>query len=332
MVSCVVINYNGKAFLQTCLESLAALEYVDKEIIIIDNNSTDDSVDFLKKHFPKVRLIANSVNSGYAGAANQAIDVSSGEYIMILNPDIVFEPEYLSILVERLVGDDEIGAIIGKLRRFDFVNRKKTMTIDSAGLQMYKNRRCVDRGQGEKDVGQYDSAEEVFGITGACPLYRRSALEACRIGGEIFDESFFMYKEDVDISWRLNMLGWICFYEPAAIAYHVRGTGVLVRNSMADVAKNRSGLSAFQKFHSYKNERLMRVKNDRWSDVLRDFHHIAWKELLMTGWMTLREPYLWKSLVHFFRKLPHALKKRGELLVKMKALQKPLKKVRRYFK
>lgn len=330
MVSLVILNYNSEKLLKTCLDSVLALDFPRKEVIFIDNASSDASVAYVLKHYTDVRVIANKENSGYAGGANQAVEVSSGEFVMILNPDIVFESDYLKILVERLREDSKIGAIIGKLRKFDFAVHKKTNLMDSAGLLMYRNRRCVDRGQGEEDNGQYDKPEEVFGVTGACPLYRRAALEGCKIHAgfgrasefEYFDNDFFMYKEDVDLSWRMGLFGWKSFYEPAALAYHGRGTGVIHRAGLWDVAKNRSSLSRFQKYYSYKNERLMRVKNELWGSALRDFFPILWKEVLMFGWMSLREPFLWKSFFHFLRQLPGAVRKRREIM-RLRVLKLP---------
>ncbi|MBI4995118.1 glycosyltransferase family 2 protein [Candidatus Peregrinibacteria bacterium] len=325
MISCVILNYNGEKLLKPCLDSIFALNFQEKEIIFIDNASTDNSVEFVLKHYvvgadgkPLVRVIANKENSGYAGGANQAVKVSDGDFVMVLNPDIVFEPDYLDILMERLKKDKKIGAIIGKLRKYDFERGRKTNLIDSAGLLMFKNRRCVDRGQGEEDCGQYDGKEEVFGVTGACPLYRRLALKDSKIGNEYFDSDFFMYKEDVDISWRMRLLGWKCFYEPKAVAYHGRGTGILSRAGVLEVAAGRSKLSKSQKYYSYKNERLMRVKNELRPNVLRDFLPILWKEILMTGWILLREQFLIKSFFKFLWQLPGALRKRREIMARVK--------------
>ncbi|MBI2638519.1 glycosyltransferase family 2 protein [Candidatus Peregrinibacteria bacterium] len=319
MLSCVIINFNGEKLLKTCLDSLLRLDFDDKEIIFLDNASSDGSVEFVVRHYPAVRVFANKDNSGYAGGANQAVKVSNGDFVLIMNPDIVFEPDYLKILVKQLEKDRRIGAIIGKLRKYDFERGKKTNFIDSAGLLMYRNRRCVDRGQGEEDYGQFDRNEEVFGITGACPLYRRAALEDCKISGEYFDGDFFMYKEDVDIAWRMRLFGWKCFYESRAVAYHGRGTGVVDRETLWSVAKNRKSLSRFQKYYSYKNERLMRVKNELWDGVRRDFMPILWKEILMFGWMIFREPFLWKSFGKFLLQLPAALRKRREIMRRKKA-------------
>lgn len=302
------------------------MDWPKKEVLFVDNLSTDNSVEFVAKNFPQVRIIKNKKNEGYARGANIGIAESKGDFIFIINPDIVFEPDYLKRLMKRLNEDNKIGAIIGKLRKFDFERTEKTNVIDSAGLVMYKNRRCVDRGQGAVDVGQFDSPEEVFGITGACPLYRKKALDDCKINGEVFDGDFFMYKEDVDLSWRMRLFGWKCFYEPSAVAYHCRGTGVVLREKFLEVAANRKNLSKFQKFFSYKNERLMRVKNDLAANVRANFINIFWKEILMTGWMIFREPYLWKALFEFIWQLPGAMKKRKEILKRKKASATEMRK------
>lgn len=326
VVSLIVLNYNGEKLIKSCLDSLVKLDYAKKEIIFIDNASSDGSVNFVLKHYPNVRVIANTENSGYAGGADQAVRVSRGDFVMVLNPDIIFEPNYLNVLVARLRRDPEIGAIVGKLRKYNFERGEKTNLIDSAGLLMFRNRRCVDRGQGEEDHGQYDEAEEVFGITGACPLYRKSALEDIRVDNEYFDTSFFMYKEDVDISWRLRLRGWKCFYEPAATGYHGRGTGVFSRDSMRQVAKGRKKLSRFQKHYSYKNERLMRAKNDMWENVWCDIGPILWKELLMSGWIVLREPYLLRSFGQFLLGLPRAIRRRYQIMGRKKVNARQMRK------
>lgn len=299
-----------------CLDSLAGLSYKDKEIIFIDNASTDGSLAFILKNYPQVRVISNRENLGYAGGANQAVEISAGEFVMILNPDIILAPDYLNVLMQRMHGDPKIGAIIGKLKAYDFAGGKTTNLIDSAGLLMFRNRRCVDRGQGEEDAGQFNAPGEVFGVTGACPLYRKKTLEDCKVSGEYFDNAFFSYKEDVDISWRMRIFGWKCFYEPEAIAYHGRGTGIAKGKGLFTLLSARRGLSKLQKYYSYKNERLMRVKNDMWPNVCRDLLPIFCKEFLIFMLMVFQEPFLWKSFFQFLVQLPGALWKRREIMKK----------------
>jgi GT2 family glycosyltransferase len=320
-VSCVLINYNGAKFLKLCLESLLVQDYKNFEIIFLDNNSQDNSVEIVKKSFPKIKILRNKVNLGYTGAANQAISITDGKYLMIFNPDIIYEKNYLSLLVKKMEENSKIGVIGGKWLKYDFEKNKKTNLIDSVGLYCYRNRRVIDRGQGLEDKGQYDDEEEVFGISGASPMYRREALIDIGIPPapfhlkgenrvEVFDEDFFMYKEDIDVSWRLLLRGFLCFYFPKAIAYHGRGTGVLKRFTHVEVMKNRRKLSRFTKVLSYKNQRLMQVKNEIFSIFIKDFFHILWKEILIFGYMLILEPYLLKSVFEFFKKLPSALRKR----------------------
>lgn len=309
MISCILLNYNGERFLSSCLRSFLKADYPDKEIIFFDNASTDDSVAFVKKHFPQVRVVVNKKNTGYAGGANAAIKASRGEYVLIANPDILMEPDFLKKAV-AVFKDAKVAAVSGKLRWWNFEKNKKSEILDSTGLVMYRSRRCVDRGQGEVDEGQYDSAEEVFGVPGACGLYRRAALEKCAVFGEIFDEDFFMYKEDVDLAWRLRLAGWKAFYQPSAVAYHARGTGIFDREKIHSVVKNRKHLSKFTRMLSYRNERLMRVKNETLAGFVRDILPIIAKEILAFGWMIVREQFLFKTLFDFTRKIPSALGKR----------------------
>lgn len=352
-ITCVLITYNSARFLPTFFEGLCAQKNVEIELIIIDNASSDDSVILAEKlaevngkklmsgRFKSVKIISNSENLGYSGAAEQGVRESDEEYILIANPDIVFEPEYVVRLVERMQQDKKIGAITGKLLKYDFAKffdlqaknqatlaSGKTTVIDSAGLVMLKSRRCVDRGQGSEDRGQFDEPEEVFGVTGAAPVYRKSALSEITVGGHVFEPDFFMYKEDVDVSWRLRLLGWSCFYEPRAVAYHGRGTGAINRDGVIAVAQNRESLPKFTRHHSYRNERVMRLRNEFIGNALRDVARIAWRELLMVGWAVIHEPFLFKSMYEVFKKIPTTFKHRKELMKKIKI---SAREMRRWF-
>lgn len=255
LISLVIINYNNKSYLKRCINSIFEQTYKNLEIIFIDNESKDGSYDFMKEEYLNrdILLIRNEVNNGYAGAANQGIKLSKGKYVMILNPDIIMENDFIEKMHGFIDSDDSIGALSGKLLKYDFENDKKLNYIDSAGIIMFKSTRCIDRGQNEEDLGQYDNTEQVFGVCGAAPLYRRSALEDVAIYCEYFDEDFFAYKEDVDLSWRLNLAGFKNMYYPNAIAYHGRGFG--------DGLKNRKKQSEFVKSYSVRNGYYLILKN-----------------------------------------------------------------------
>jgi GT2 family glycosyltransferase len=326
-LSIILIGYNSLKFLKPCLEGVHAQTLKGIETLFIDNASADGSVAFVRKNFPWATVIANDQNLGYVGAANQGIRLTKAPYVMILNPDLILTPDYLKKILEKLQKDKKIGVITGKVLKYDFEKNRPTSAIDTTGLYCFRNRRIIDRGQGGEDVGQYDDEEEVFGVSGAVPVYRRTALEDVKLPSflkppsppdEYLDEDFFMYKEDIDVSWRLRLRGWKCYYLPQAVCYHGRGTGVLKRFSNWEVYKSRKHLNRFQKYYAYKNQRLMQVKNERWGNLLHDAPPILWKELVILGYIMVREPYLLKSLAHFFVQFPRALRKRRLIMARRK--------------
>lgn len=263
LISLVIINYNNKSYLKRCISSIFEQIYKNVDIIFIDNESKDGSYEFMKEEYSNsnILLIRNDVNNGYAGAANQGIKLSKGKYVMILNPDIIMEPDFLEKMYRFIDKDESIGALSGKLLKYDFENDKKLNYIDSAGIIMFKSTRCIDRGQNEEDLGQYDKTEQVFGVCGAAPMYRKSVLEKVAIDGEYFDEDFFAYKEDIDLSWRINLIGFKNMYYPKAIAYHGRGLGGS-KGGIINFIKNRKKQSKFLRGISYRNHLMMIFKNN----------------------------------------------------------------------
>lgn len=335
LVSIVLIGFNSQKFLKTCLGSVSQQTYTHLEKIFIDNASTDPndhSCEEVERNFPDVKVIKNTHNSGYTGASNQGFHISKGEYVMILNPDIIMEPTYIEECVKAFERDQKMAAVTGKIYKYDFEHHRKTKFIDTVGLFSYRNRRVIDDGQGLEDQGQFDEPTETFGISGACPLYRRCALNEISIPlagnkpTECWDEDFFMYKEDIDICWRLRLAGWKCWYQPTAVANHGRGTGVLKRFTHLEVAKNRSKLNAFQKGLSLRNQRLMQIKNELPANVLSDFFPIIWKEILVLGYTLLREPKLLKNWFQIFPLIPKMLKKRKFIMKHKKVTSQEMKK------
>jgi GT2 family glycosyltransferase len=326
LISIVIINYNTKHLLDSCIQSLQAQTYQPREIIFIDNLSTDGSCEHVTKNYPDVIAVCNDVNLGYSDGANQGIKMGKGDYVMLLNPDIIFENDYIEQCINKMEEDQKIAAIAGKIYKYDFQNHHKTNFIDTAGLFCYRNRRVIDNGQGLEDQGQFDEAKQVFGISGACPIYRKKALDDVKIDGEYLDSDFFMYKEDVDISWRFLLFGWKSFYLPVAVGYHGRGTGVLKRFTHWEVYKNRSKLNRFQKYYSFKNQRLMQVKNEMGMNVLQDFFPIVFKETLIFFYLIFREPYLFKSWFTMWKQMPRILKKRQWIMKNKRVDWRDMKK------
>ncbi|MFA6992148.1 MAG: glycosyltransferase family 2 protein [Candidatus Gracilibacteria bacterium] len=336
-MTAIVINYNsGTDMVKRCVDSIlnqtiAAEKSQNLDLIFIDNNSKDrEGLDFVREHFagdPRVTIIGNTINFGYAKAANQGIKMAVGrgaKYVSIVNPDVIFEPDYFKEAIKCFEKDGKIAAVSGKILKYDLRNEKPTNIIDSTGLFIFRNRRVIDLGQGTEDKGQFETAKEVFGVSGSCPLYRVSALEDAKVMDEYFDEDFFMYKEDIDLSWRFLLYGWKNYYCPSAIAYHVRGTGIYPRFTTREIIKLRKHLSKFQKFYSFRNQNLMEKKNGLWGNFFSDFFSIILKKIMLIPYLLFFEPHLIKAYFSSLKTLPHTLKKRKIIMKNKKVSAKEM--------
>jgi len=216
-VSVIIPNWNGMKFIGMCLDSLNQSDFHSYEIIVIDNGSVDGSLEMIEKNYPLVRLIKNPENMGFAVACNQGIKAAKGEYISLLNNDIEVESNWLTKLYEGMERHPECGMGTTKMMFLDqrdvFYNTGDLFHAWSAG---------GGRGQGEKDIGQYEEEDYVFGACAGAGIYRRDFFE--KVG--IFDEDFFIFAEDVDINMRGQLQGFKCVYLPKAKVYHI-GTATI---------------------------------------------------------------------------------------------------------
>jgi|Deesub1362B_J571_1020462.scaffolds.fasta_scaffold00706_11 GT2 family glycosyltransferase len=210
-VSVIIVNYNGIHLLKDCLESLREQTYKDFETILVDNASTDGSLEFVRRVYPGVRIVANSVNKGYGGGNNNGIRIAEGKYIAVLNNDTKVDRDWLKNLVSAVEVDSSIGMCASKI-----LNYHNPDIIDNTGMLMYRDGLARGRGRLERDLGQYDRQEEVFFPSGCAALYRKEMFDD--IG--LFDEDFFLYLDDVDIGLRGRLAGWRCIYVPEAVVYH----------------------------------------------------------------------------------------------------------------
>lgn len=259
-VSVVIVNWNGEKYIKKCIDSLLKVNYDNFEVIVIDNGSTDDSIKIIKDSFSENVILIENENIGYAAGANNGIKNSTGDYVLIANPDIVFGADYISKLVDSLEENKENAAAIGKLMKYDFEKDEIINVIDSAGISLNHKRKGFDRGQNQVDEGQFDKSTRVFGVCGAAALFKREALEKIKIDDEYFDSDFFAYKEDIDICWRLNLYGYKCLYIYDAISYH--GRGMNSSKGLINTINNRKKQSEFLKGISFRNHYLMLYKNE----------------------------------------------------------------------
>jgi len=252
MVSVLITTYNSARFLERCLESLLHQVYKPLEVIVVDNASSDGTRELLANAGPEVTVIYNDTNIGFAAAQNQAARLAKGSWLLSLNPDVVLSPDFVAKSVECGNVDPKIAVVCGKLLRWmPNENPEFTQIIDSTGIYFLPNLRHLDRGSGEPDQGQFEQLEYVFGATGAAALYRRSMVDDVSVDGEFFDEQFFAYREDADLAWRAQLMGWRCLYTPEAVGWHVRRV----------TPERRSELPTEINWHSIKNRFLMRAKN-----------------------------------------------------------------------
>ena len=195
-----------------CLDSLARSDFDSYEVIVVDNGSVDGSREMIEGKYPDVRLIKNRENMGFAIACNQGIKAATGTYISLLNNDIEVESSWLSKLYDGMERHPECGMGTTKMMFLD-----QRDVFYNTGDQFHAWAVGGGRGQGEKDVGQYDEEDYVFGACAGAGIYRRDFFE--QVG--IFDEDFFIFAEDVDINMRGQLQGFKCIYLPEAKVYHI---------------------------------------------------------------------------------------------------------------
>lgn len=212
LVSSIVLCYNGQTFLDTCLGSLLAQEPAP-EVILVDNGSTDGSVEYAAAHFPSVRIIANGQNLGFAEGNNAGLRAARGEFLFVVNTDTETAPGALRTLVETAQGDPAAGAAAPCMLQFYARDR-----IDAAGLTVDRAGIGWNRHRGQRDRGEI-TPYEVFGVSAGAALYRKAMLD--QVG--FFDPNFFAYYEDVDLAWRARLAGWKSLYVPRAVVYHIHG-------------------------------------------------------------------------------------------------------------
>lgn len=311
-----IINYGDYAHLPVCLDSVKRQTLPPDRIILLDNQSRADEIGGIGRAYPEVQILSMQDNLGYSGGANRLIrEANRADGILLLNPDVVLDPRHLEELVRLMESAPGVGAVGGKLLLGDSQlaggpRGDAPRLLDSTGHLIFRNRRIIDRGHGEPDVGQYDRPEAVFSICGAAVLFRRAMLEDVQIDGEYFDEDFFAYKEDVDICWRAQLLGWSSHYHPAAIAHHLRGW---------KRRDDRRRVPWVRKYHSFKNHYLMMIKNELPALFCRDFLSILWLGTRAMAYMSLMEPALWKSVLDLKQYLPRARYKRGIIMGRRRA-------------
>jgi len=298
-VSVFLINFNSFPYVKYCIESILSQNRKFFEILIFDNGSSDRSVNFLKD-LKNVKLYINEKNIGFCGGFNFLFKESKGDWILLINPDVKlpsdFNEKLNDFLKEKAL--ENIGSISPKIFRAEGDELKETKIIDSTGIYLNPFFRALDRGSNEIDKGNYEKIEYVFGSTGACAIYNKNALMEVKFNEEIMDERFFVYREDVDLAFRLQWKGYKTIYLPSLYAYHKR----------FNLPKRRKKMPKEINYHSLKNRYLIRGKNETFLIflILSPFTFIY--EILIFLYCLFFERSSLKSYIYFFKNLKSTLK------------------------
>ncbi len=308
-VAVVVVNYNGEHFIRECLNSALSQSIGPAEIVVVDNASSDQSVTLIREKFPNIKLLPQQKNLFFCRGSNIGIAATTAPFVLLLNNDAVLQPEYIEKTLQPMLRDSRIGAVTGKILRTD------RETIDTAGQELARSRKPLDRGYGQQDGGQFDEEEEIFGAGGVAPLLRRQMLDDISVSGQVFDEAFVHFNEDHDLAWRARKHGWKAWYTPAAVAFHHRGA----TGQSEPARRNWARRFAFANLpielqqHLLKNRYAVMAKNDRLASWLLGLPWILLYELKVFTYLLLVRPSLIPRYIKGFGFLRHGFTMRKQL-------------------
>ena len=291
LLTVAVLSYDGRSLLEVILPSLARQRFRDFEVVVVDNGSRDDTVSWLAEHWPEVEIVSLPENIGVTAALNVCVRSGRGELLGMFNNDLELDPDCLGELVDALSNHPQAGWAGAKL-----VNFYERELLDGAGDVFYWAAAGGRRGHGERDLGQYDEPQRIFGACGGAALKRRSTFE--QVGD--FDEDFFAFYEDIDWDFRAQLAGFSCRYVPSAVAYHM-GSATIGQ-----------GLTDFTRYHLWRNTVWIVAKDIPARALLCHAHQLAFCQLMNLA-VAVRDGKLdiwlraWRDAV---RGLPRVLRKR----------------------
>lgn len=297
-----IVTWHPDALLARAIASVRAQDYPGLTLHIWDNTGEPT---------PEMRTLIEEIttpdertwspgNVGFAAAHNALIQRAKTTYYLCLNPDAVLAPDFVRTIVDALEREPRAGSATGRLLRLD-----DPETLDSTGIVMTPDQRHLDRGADEPADGRYlDGPEPVFGPSGAAAMYRRAMLDDVAFDGDAFDEEFFAYREDADLAWRAQWLGWTCLYVPTAVAWHRRRVTPERRRDLPP-AVNR---------YSVRNRFLLRIKNQSAGLAWRFLGPGLWRDAQVIGYVLLREWTSIPGLLDVVRLFPTMLRRRRHTL------------------
>lgn len=319
-VTISLVTHQAERWLPGCLASVSAQTLGDYELLVLDNASSDRTSEILAVAAAadaRIDVKSSNVNLGYAAGHNRLIERATGEFVVLLNQDVELADAFLAEALQAFEHRPAVAAVQARVLRLARPG-KRLSVVDTTGLVMQPDRRFVARGHGQPDGVAFADAGPIFGADGPVPVYRVEALRDAREpamhgGWEVLDEDFFMYKEDVDLAWRLQRLGWNAWYSPEAVAWHAR-TSIGPRTArLVDIARANRRVPSWIRAISWRNQRLMQLKNDDFGDYVRDLPWIARREILSWLFVVGVDPWRMRASIDLVRLLPVTLSKRRYL-------------------
>ncbi len=239
-VSILIVNWNGLKHLEKCLPTLSKITYKNHEVIMVDNGSVDNSIEYVSKNYPKVKIVRNKINKGFSGGNNSGLPYCTGDYILLLNNDTIVKEDFVTELVRGIEEDPSIGVVQGKLLSMDHPGR-----LDSVGAFFTNTGFLYHYGYFQKDQRKFNYPIYLYTAKGACLMAKKEVIS--KVG--LFDDDFFAYFEETDFCHRVWLAGYTIKYVPESQIYHLIG-------GTSNTMKN-----AFIQFHSFKNRINSYIKN-----------------------------------------------------------------------
>jgi len=333
-----LVTWNGEKYLPLLFSSLQKQTFQDFDLVILDNGSSDSTTNVIlseakdldssgkPQNDSRVRIIKKKKNIGFASAHNEIFEKSDSDYFLVLNQDIFLKEDALEKLVKFLDENKGVASVAPILNKW--VNpsvipaQAGIQEVDSLGLKVLRNRRVVENKETPQQVRD-SNVVEVFGISGACAMYYREAVE--EVGG-LFDGDYLAYKEDVDVSFRLRQGGLKSCVLLSAQAWHDR-TGSEKSKKDSEQAENKKKQSDLVKYQSYRNHLITIYKNEYWQNFTIDFPFILWYELKKFLWFLIFDREVLKGLLEIW-KMRKELKMKRRAIIKTRKLNwKQMRKV-----
>jgi GT2 family glycosyltransferase len=317
-----IVTYNSEAYIADCLDALVAATDAPDHVVVVDNNSTDGTVAIVTSRFPQVKVIKQKKNLGFAQAHNiviaDAMAQTDIDAVLLLNPDVVLAPDALAHLETFLAAHPTCGSVGGMLYRGKKSQTSSPLTstpVDSFGIELTKGLHARDRFAGKTlPSHMLSEPQRVFGVSGAAVLYRTSALREVARDNSALDESFFMYKEDVDLAWRLWHSGWEAWVTPLAYGWHDRTLAEPARTSYRSLLKERRARRNRSNYLSFRNHFFVLIKNIPLTLLVRRAIPLSWELFKRFALALLFEQHLLFAYIETYRAIPTLFQERNVIV------------------